>query len=544
LPVYVKTSALHLIYQVGYIREIRPYHADTCHRPMSKRWLNPPLTLLSTTNGDERSKNLDGHARPLHVDSLQQASTGSGFPSPRDSDTQYAIAGLPNHYMDLPSAVPFQYASPALPSAEFPISARGFLSPPDTSSTTDFPSTSVHPSAYQSPTPEIRRQSNPSIRRELTVHAPSAHQTINSGVPGATVLSPADSSVSHNSVWNGEDLNQHSTLDITQFPGPPDSPSDDQSSPAPASSILGSFNPLRRLKQLRLPASPLYEESEPSASRPPTPGLVALRPNDAPLDPRQASGPTSSLLPSPSPAATSVRGSFLSHLTAASRGSSSPRLSITEERGQSSILEGPGPTWDHVMSSVNQNWNPSRSVANQASVLTSSVASNVLSTSVIGTSSSDQDGRNILVVPTRQFASTRSPMSGESNSDIYSAIGRMSFPRPPQRAGGDELSPISSGTPRTPWITGVTLKTRNRDGSLGRQESLKSTMKNTLATPAIPLLPSSAASTRPNVSSLEQSLLKRHDEAAYSSGKESKVDSPGLEVPVESRGNTSWRLSG
>jgi hypothetical protein len=502
---------------------------------MSKRWLSPPLTLLST-NGDEHSNNLDGHAWPSNVDSIQPASSGSGFSSPHDSETQYAIAGLPDHYMDLPSAVPFQDAlTPALPSAEFPTSARGFMSPLGTFSTTDFTSASVHPSTNQTASPESKRQSNPSIHSELTVHAPSSHRIIISGPSGATA--PADSSVSHDSVWSGEGSNQHFTLDITQFPGPPDSPSDDQSSLAPASSILGSLHSLRKPKQLRPPASPLYEESEPSASRPssldPTtlPGLN-LQPspqNDAPLDPRQASKSTS--LP-----ATSVRGSFVSHLTAASRGSSSPRLSITEDRAQTSILEGPEPTWDHVMSSVNQNWNSSRSVANRASALPSSVPS----TAVIGASSSDQDERNILVVPTRPFASIRTPISGgESGNSIYSAIGR--FPRPPGSVGGDELSPISQGTPRTPWITGLTLNTRNTHGSLGRQGSLKSSMKSPLATPAIP---SSAASIKPNVSSLEPSPIKRHDEVANSSRKESKVDSPGLEVLAESRSDAPSRSSG
>jgi len=206
---------------------------------MSKKWTNPPLNLRPATASSQDSQ--EPHTRqdlPSTIEVVPPESIGTSFRSHRDStlsDAQYAFAGTSNQYLDLPSAVPFQdFVSPALPSAEFPSSARDFVSPPGTSSTTTgFPdpsSSSFHQTvaAHHPYKHGNKHQSNPAAHSDHP--APSTSHPI--AVPptsGATALSRADSSVSYDSVWSGEGSQQHIALDITQFPRPPDTASDEPS---------------------------------------------------------------------------------------------------------------------------------------------------------------------------------------------------------------------------------------------------------------------------------------------------------------------------
>lgn len=532
---------------------------------MSKKWLNPPLTLVSAKENDECSGNLAGHARSTSAGLLHPANAGTDLASRRESvlsETQYAIAGLPHQYADLPSAVPFQDAlTPALPSAEFPSSVRGFATPPGSSSTADFPSASVYRTTYQPTSPENGPLSNPSMRGDPALHAASVDPTTISGAPGATALSRQDSSVSYNSIWSGTSSNQHFALDITQFPRPPESASDDLS-PALTSTLPSSFNPLRRITKLQPPAPPLYEESEPSGSRPSTPGTVSYKyplttPNptlhstlthhvDTLSDPRHASIPTASLIP-PSPAPTDARASFQ---TVASRGSSAPRFSMNEDSSPSTLAE-PAPAWDRVMNSVKPNWNTSGTNAHNERLMTKQLDPPSLGSSgiVLGVNAAGKGQSTTLLVPQRSSVSAQSPMSLESNSDVYSAIGRMNFPKPPSvlNPGSEDPSPISPGTPRTPWITGVTLL--RRKSSRSSVSSPKRSAEPSLVLPAIPpvlpaTVPSVPFSTGVSASIVVNSPTETHGETTFSSsGKESR-ENPMLSVPTNARPISASAISG
>ncbi|CAG7847689.1 SubName: Full=Uncharacterized protein {ECO:0000313/EMBL:CCA67843.1} [Serendipita indica DSM 11827] len=451
---------------------------------MSKKWLNPPLSLqprvVSTAPSDEEGANVI-----LSNNSGHQIVISPSLFSVRDSSldgAQYATAG-PVHdgMLDLPSAVPFQEAiTPALPSAEFPSSVRGFASPPVTSSTMNFgtsPSSIV--ASYLPSTPVDRRLSTQSSDRPML---PVSADVAASGATGANLHRTS----SQYSTTTIDSSDPHFPLDITQFPRPPLS---ETSSAEPSPTARGFTSPayaafLRKTTRLNPPASPLYEVSEPSTSRPLTPvaGNVSYRYPFATSDHHSVSPfgiriedeaqttnfddgatATASLHVPPSPALTpSNRGSYNSHLTVASQGSST-RHSLAETFGQNSPQ--PSPAWDQVLTVVKPDWNSS-DPAIQPHIPVSPEPSSLSTKAAVGTSTTGRTD-NSLVAPTQPSGSFLSPMSGESSSDVYSAIGRMDFPRPPsdQMSSGEASSPVTPGPPRSPWVTGVTLKSLSRRGS-------------------------------------------------------------------------------
>jgi hypothetical protein len=604
---------------------------------MSKKWANPPLSLQlrrEAINHPDEDETLPQSIQS-QSDILENVTLQSSSTTRRESSTsvaQYAFVAPRGTYLDLPSAVPFQDSfTPALPSAEFPSSARGFVTPPVTSSTVDFPGAthSGHTSilaAYQhshlshnnttnaisdgrDSFGEEQREpiSNPAIHGDRTTSpASSDPMTVppmaNNAEPnsGATALNRADSSVSYNSVWTirGEDGSvPRLALDITQFPRPPaqakasdQTPRDDtiasrdtsidDSYDLTSSGRSGQFSGhplvlkpgiLRTMaRSFNAPASPLFEESEPSSSRPLTPiavggvsykypipigdeppqrlaassplvqeafNSISLPPSqDQPGNPQDHYAPGQYLAPPvpPSPASGTARDSsqsMASQLTVASRGSTtSPHLSFIGERpARASNLPTPNETaagqWDQVLSTVKAHWNSSDSVVADPTRHHSSVAAGTsrprlvssvgTSAAVAGSVSNDNEDRDnigeVVTVPATLNAGLPSTaLSGESNSDVYSAIGRMSFPKPPfgvesnASSSPSSISPLNepaapisnlaSGTtspnrtPRSTWVTGLTLKTRSSRGSLKRRATEDSPLTSP-RTPAVPPLP-------------------------------------------------------
>lgn len=529
---------------------------------MSKKWTNPPLTLRPATASSEEGQEQQHSLSTIAV--VPPGNANASSLSRRDStlsDAQYAFAGPSNHYLDLPSAVPFQdFVSPALPSAEFPSSARDFVSPPGTSSTTTgFPDSL--PSSDQinhTPKPGNKHQSNNPIPSDHSPPSALSHPIIATPTPGATALSRADSSVSYDSVWSGEGSQQHIALDITQFPRPPDTPSEEPSS-ARSSPNVPSFNPNRKPTRLKPPVSPLYEESEPSASRPltPTVGEVSYQYPISTSSQQQSSTslvqvqdaqdadsliiqylrPHSEVgngLILPSLAPTSARASYQSHVTAASRGSSSPRYSIGEVPARASAGPSTPMAWDNVMNSVKQNWDPSESV--RASAPRSTVMSTVSTNAIVGTSITGyEDGLSINAPPV-PASNLLSPLSGESSSDVYSAIGRMSFPKPPilpASANDEQSSPISPILPRSTWVTGLTLKTKSSRGSLATPKRRADDLMSPPLSPTIPPMPLSLNSS--SADSAVPPLILRSPAEEYANATLSLSTGQRLDVPTESR---------
>ncbi|PVG04607.1 hypothetical protein CPB86DRAFT_803401 [Serendipita vermifera] len=606
---------------------------------MSKKWLNPPLSLQLRRENINRPDEDETLPHSLQSDSHDTATLSSV--ARRESSTsvaQYAFVAPSGAYLDLPSAVPFQDSfTPALPSAEFPSSARGFVTPPVTSSTADFPGAthSGHTSivaayqhshlSYNNTTNPIsdgrdsfgeeqhQRASNPAIHGDRTTSPASSDpmtipQTNNTeSTSGATALNRADSSVSYNSVWTirGEDGSvPRLALDITQFPRPPaqakasdhasttdtipsretsiDDPYDLSSSCRPVAfpghPLVLKPGVLRSMaRSFNAPASPLFEESEPSSSRPLTPIAVggvsykypitigddppqrlagssplvqeAFNSISLPLsqdqsqareNPEEHHAPVQYLAPPvpASPADASARNSsqsMLSQLTVASRGSTtSPHLSFIGERpARASNLPTPNDPasgqWDQVLSSVKAHWNSSDSVVADPNLQASSVGagtsrsrfvSSVATSAAVAGSVSNNDneegdstGATVTVPATLNPgapSTALSPLSGESNSDVYSAIGRMSFPKPPfgvesnASSSPSSVSPLNEAaapiaspsgstqspnrTPRSTWVTGLTLRTRSSRGSLKRRATEDSPLTSP-RTPVVPPLP-------------------------------------------------------
>ena len=532
---------------------------------MSKKWTNPPLNLRPATASSQDSQEPQiRQDPPSTIEVVPPESISTSFRSHRDStlsDAQYAFASTNNQYLDLPSAVPFQdFVSPALPSAEFPSSARDFVSPPGTSSTTTgFPdpsSSSFHQTvAVHHPYKDgNKHQSNPTAHSDHHPAPSTGHPIVIPPTSGATALSRADSSVSYDSVWSGEGSQQHIALDITQFPRPPGTASDEPSSTRSSPSVP-SFNPSRKSTRLKPPVSPLYEESEPS-SRPLTPnaGEVSYQ---YPVSSSSQQQSTSSLAQTqdtpdadsliiqylrphsdlilPSLAPTSPRASYQSHLTAASRGSSSPRLSIGDVPARASAGPSPSMTWANVMSSK-QGWNTSEPVRHDSSMPRSPVMSTISTNAAVGTSTVGNDDGVSIHAPPVPAGSLLSPFSGGSSPDVYSAIGRMSFPKPPilPATGNEEpSSPLSPGPPKSPWVTGLTLKTKTSRGSIA---TVKRRADDTMSPPLSPTAPP-LPNTNPAASSFPPLILSSPDEEMtnLSGIQESNRDNQRLDVPVESR---------
>ena len=491
---------------------------------MSKKWTNPPpaLKIRSSTasSGGEDGRELQ-RPDPLSVITiLPPEGVNSTSLSHRDStlsDAQYAFAGPTNQYLDLPSAVPFQdFLSPALPSAEFPSSVRGLVSLPGTSSTSNFPEPSNHHAIviYNATSAGNDLQPNPALSSDHETRPTSAHPIVPTPTAGATALSRANSSVSYDSVWSGEGSQQHISLDITQFPRPPDTVSEGLLStrlPPNVASLVSN----RKQTWLKPPASPLYEESEPSVSRPLTPNVGEVsyqypvgssdqqqslssleQPQDAHsgdslviqyLQPRSDAG--NGLMP-PSPAPTSARGSYQSQVTAASRGSSSPRMSIGDAPPRASAVPESSQAWDEVMNSVKPHWKSSETLHGEASTPQSFVMSAISTNAAVDTSSAGQEDGVTINVPPLLVNTLLSPLSGESTSDVYSVLGRMSFPKPPTPHIPSEeqsASPISPGPPRSPWVTGLTLKTKSSRGSLATLK--RRPEESPMNSPLVPPLP-------------------------------------------------------
>ncbi|KAG9056088.1 hypothetical protein FS842_000317, partial [Serendipita sp. 407] len=324
-------------------------------------------------------------------------------------------------------------------------------------------------------------------------------------------LRRAESSASRASAWTvGDGSDYNSPLDITQFPRPPISDPGqvaEESPHTPSFPVSTSMNMFRRIGRLRPPASPLYEESEPSASPVMTPvvGAVSYQypltlservtgvdmgsPNLTAQNVSMAdmAGNHSLQVPA-SPVPTSTRGSYQSHATAASRGSGSPRLSIADTFGQNSVRATPSPGWDQVMNVVKPNWNTAEIQVQSTPPSPSSYSTKA----VVETSHSGRDDGSSLAVPPETSLPNFSPMSGDSSSDVYSAIGRMSFPKPPMVHSplSGSSSPVTPGHPRSPWITGITLRTKQSRGSLASSKRrLEETPVASPVTPVVPPLP-------------------------------------------------------
>jgi hypothetical protein len=526
---------------------------------MSKKWTNPPLALAirpSTTEDDQRQQDPLSNITIPPPESLK-----STLLSRRDStlsDAQYAFAGMTNQYLDLPSAVPFQdFVSPALPSAEFPSSVRGFVSPPGTSSTINFPDPSTH-QIVDASSPGNKHQSILAILSDHSTPFVSIRPVTAAPTSGAIPLSRADSS---DSVWSGEGSQQHIGLDITRFPRLPDTVSGGPSS----SPNVASFDPNRKQTRLKPPASPLYEESEPSASQPLTPNAGEIsyqyptstsgqQQSSTSLEQTRDARDADSLviqylrpqsdagngLILPPLAPSSARGSYQSYMTAASRGSSSPRITIDDVSTRASAVPESSPTWDEVMNTIKPHWNSGDSMPGESSTPRSFVMSAISTGAAVGTSTSGQeDGVSLTAAPVLFD-------NGESTSDVYSAIGRMNFPKPPilRTPNEEPSSPISPGPPRSPWITGLTLKTRSSHSSFAplKRRPEDAPMLSPLA-PAVPPLPLSVGeSLASNVISppliLHSPAAENVDSACPSSRKESNnTDSHQLEAPAE------WRNS-
>jgi hypothetical protein len=527
---------------------------------MSKKWTNPPLALTIRPFTASGSEDNQRQQDPLsNITTLPPESLKPALLSRRDStlsEAQYAFAATTNQYLDFPSAVPFQdFVSPPLPSAEFPSSVRGLVSPPGTSSTINFSDASTHQIAYNAFSPGDEPQSNPVIPSDHSTSFVGIHPVTAAPTSGVTALSRADSSVSYDS--SGEGSQQQIILDITQFPRRPDTVSD-----GPSSLNVTSFTPSRKQTRRKPPASPLYEESEPSASQSLTPNAGEMSyqyptntssqqqsstsleqtrdTQDADslviqyLRPQSDAGNDlilSSLAPS------SARGSYQSHMTAASRGSSS-RLTIGDVSTRASAIPESSPAWDEVMNTVKPHWNSDEPTPGESSMPRSFVMSAIWTGAAVGTSTTGQEDGVSLAASPGLFE------NGESPSDVYSAIGRMSFPKPPMlhTPDGEPSSPISPGPPRSPWITGLTLKTRSSHSSLAtlKRRPEDPPMSSPLA-PAVPPLPLSVG--EPLTSNTIPPPLILHSPAAEyvdsaSSGKEStNTDSQRLEAPAE------WRNS-
>ncbi|KAG8873151.1 hypothetical protein FRC20_008550 [Serendipita sp. 405] len=486
---------------------------------MSKKWLNPPLSLhpkvIATPATDEDPNDSTLHAGIPNSGVLSAPETPlSALNRDSLSEVQYAFARPLNQFLDLPSAVPFQDSvTPALPSAEFPSSVRGGNSPPVTSSTANFgPSTDSIVAAYLPSSPSEVRHSEHSHRSMESMLSNSATMHANPPTTVATItLRRAESSASRASAWTvGDGSDYNSPLDITQFPRPPISDPGqvaEESPHTPSFPVSTSMNMFRRIGRLRPPASPLYEESEPSASPVMTPvvGAVSYQypltlservtgvdmgsPNLTAQNVSMAdmAGNHSLQVPA-SPVPTSTRGSYQSHATAASRGSESPRLSIADTFGQNSVRATPSPGWDQVMNVVKPNWNTAEIQLQSTPPSPSSYSTKA----VVETSHSGRDDGSSLAVPPETSLPNFSPMSGDSSSDVYSAIGRMSFPKPPMVHSplSGSSSPVTPGHPRSPWITGITLRTKQSRGSLASSKRrLEETPVASPVTPVVPPLP-------------------------------------------------------
>ncbi|KAG8759139.1 hypothetical protein FRC14_006612, partial [Serendipita sp. 396] len=486
---------------------------------MSKKWLNPPLSLhpkvIATPATDEDPNDSTLHAGIPNSGVLSAPETPlSALNRDSLSEVQYAFARPLNQFLDLPSAVPFQDSvTPALPSAEFPSSVRGGNSPPVTSSTANFgPSTDSIVAAYLPSSPSEVRHSEHSHRSMESMLSNSATMHANPPTTVATItLRRAESSASRASAWTvGDGSDYNSPLDITQFPRPPISDPGqvaEESPHTPSFPVSTSMNMFRRIGRLRPPASPLYEESEPSASPVMTPvvGAVSYQypltlservtgvdmgsPNLTAQNVSMAdmAGNHSLQVPA-SPVPTSTRGSYQSHATAASRGSESPRLSIADTFGQNSVRTTPSPGWDQVMNVVKPNWNTAEIQLQSTPPSPSSYSTKA----VVETSHSGRDDGSSLAVPPETSLPNFSPMSGDSSSDVYSAIGRMSFPKPPMVHSplSGSSSPVTPGHPRSPWITGITLRTKQSRGSLASSKRrLEETPVASPVTPVVPPLP-------------------------------------------------------
>ncbi|CAG8618908.1 4_t:CDS:2, partial [Acaulospora colombiana] len=655
---------------------------------MSKKWLNPPLSLQlrrETTNHPNEDEGLPQSIQSDTHDTTTLSSIGR-----RESSTsvaQYAFVAPSGNYLDLPSAVPFQDSfTPALPSAEFPSSARGFVTPPVTSSTADFPGAthSGHTSivaAYQHShlsynntgnaisdgrdsfgEEQHQRASNPAIHGDRTTSPASSDpmtippQTNNTETTsGATALNRADSSVSYNSVWTirGEDGSiPRLALDITQFPRPPaqakasdhasttdtipsretslDDPYDLSSSGRtmafPGHPLVLKPGVLRSMaRSFNAPASPLFEESEPSSSRPLTPIAVggvsykypiaigddppqrlagssplvqeAFNSISLPLsqgqsqareNPEEYHAPVQYLAPPvpASPAAASARDSsqsMVSQLTVASRGSTtSPHLSFVGDRpARASNLPTPNESapgqWDQVLSSVKAHWTSSDSVVadpnrqissagagNSRSRFVSSVATSAAVAGSISNNDNeegDNTGETVTVPATLNPgapSTALSPLSGESNSDVYSAIGRMSFPKPPfgvesnASSSPSSISPLNEAaapitalsggtqspnrTPRSTWVTGLTLRTRSSRGSLKRRATEDSPLTSP-KTPIVPPLPA-AVVVEPVTNAGSSQGHATEESVAESKAQELTVPRIADSLPVENSGSS------
>ncbi|KAG8818241.1 hypothetical protein FRC17_010893 [Serendipita sp. 399] len=552
---------------------------------MSKKWLNPPLSLRPkvtssvATNEDPNDSTI--HAG-ISITGVLSAPETPQSALNRDSlsEAQYAIAppSHPHQFLDLPSAVPFQDAlTPALPSAEFPSSVRGGASPPVTSSTANFgPSTDSIVAAYLPSSPSEVRHSEYSYRSldgmtsdlaTVTGHPTTEVATITGA---GAALRRAESAASRASAWTvGDGSDYNFPLDITQFPRPPISDpgqgSEELSQVAsfPTSAPISVF---KRMGRLRPPASPLYEESEPSGSPVMTPvvGAVSYQypvsfserqdsilpmgshafttQNASMLD---VTGNHSLQVPASPALTTSARGSYQSHATAASRGSDSPRPSEADTFGQNSARIIPSPGWGQVMNVVKPNWNESEIEIQPTPPSPSSFSTKA----AVGTNSQsgrEEGGSTLVVPPGLSSAQALTPLSGESNSDVYSAIGRMSFPKPPTVLGSlsGTSSPVTPG-PRSPWITGLTLRTRQSRGSLKRK-FVEDTPLTSPITPIVPPIPSTRDD--PNSSSSEiansepsNPLENIQDASAYSS---SQVEISGTNAAPSEAPSQPTRNSG
>lgn len=480
--------------------------------PMSKKWTKTPQPLVlrreprSRENFAETSRTKSSptddplNASPLHPPNRIHNAGGSSPIS--TSSAQWVTTGPPTEYGDLHSAVPFQNSSgmftPALPSAEFPMSVKGYAttSPPGTSTHAEFPTPPETEGAYSY---YYGSQSSRASVDSAMVEPPTA---VTYQLATAVSLNRANSNLSYNSLWSGDGSDQHFSLDIAQFPQPPGA----QASSSSSASISGSQSSSshRRLYSRSQPIpSPLYEETEPSHSRPLTPASGASTAQHGSKKEGEVATEVShrtepegfgihtpmmkKLLVPPSPDPMSSRASFQSHATMASRGSSIYQFSVeAESRRQSAMGEEGAAAWEDIMKAVRPGWTPGTSEAKPAA------PSSISDHAVIGGTTLESSGHGLSTRDRLNVAMSFLTPSAESSSDIYSAVGRMNFPSPPSDPIPPHSYPASptpstlslGGGSRSPWITGITLKTKPQ--TLSRRSSSASTKKRLEDFPASP----------------------------------------------------------
>lgn len=524
---------------------------------MYKKWAKTPepLVLRSEVNpkaeaiGESSQQASASQSIPSTSTFLLPPNRIQNTPSRRDSsesDGQWAYTAAPTEYGDLHSAVPFHSSTsavtPALPSALFPTSAQGYSTPTQGYST---PTEINSPPATEDDGINSYYYGSQGSRSSSESTLQRSDSVVTYQLATAVALNRANSNVSYNSIWSGDGSEQHLSLDINQFPQPPA----DSGSAGSSSRFLS--NPSRIYTRNQTLPSPLYEESEPSPSRPLSPATAESH-SQTPMNyqqmPTENDGPktgrstTKSFLVPPSPDRISSRASYQSHATAASRGSSIVPFTVEGHSRRQSETDG-NTAWEDIMKAI-------KPAAVPTSVTSGTSGRAVVGANTLDSGESAMASKDHLTVGLNYL----SP-SAASSSDVYSAIGRMSFPNPPADPYAKEEIPAvpstsqvpTPGTPRSTstWITGVTLKTKSQ--SLSRPGSLASTRRRMEDYPGSPKstappLPTGAKEFSSAIVVTSPSIRGKPigGESFWgSSDDRSPSQRSGLELPTESRRSSS-----